>query len=172
MPSIFLRSLQPGTAIQASTADLRGEVFDGTVATINNAIDPVTRSVRVRATLPNPDRLLIAGMFMQVTLVADPRQALAIPEEAIQPVGPKSFVFAAVSRDGKLVATRKEVTIGARQSGYVEVLSGLEEGDKVITEGIIRVREGAELVLREKSMLLPPTSDAGAGTAPGLSAPG
>jgi membrane fusion protein (multidrug efflux system) len=172
VPSIFLRSLKPGTAIQASTADLRGEVFDGVVATINNSIDPVTRSVRVRATLPNPDRLLIAGMFMQVTLVADPRQGLAIPEEAIQPVGPKAFVFAAIERDGKLVATRKEVTLGSRQSGYVEILSGLDEGDKVITEGIIRVREGAEVILRDKAMLLPPTSNAGSGAMPGMSAPG
>lgn len=155
VPSTFLRTLKKGTAIEARTDDLPGEVFEGTIASIDNAIDPVTRSVRVRATLPNPDRLLIAGMFVQVTLLAEPRDALSIPEEAIQPIGPRTYVFVAEDDGGQIVARRKEVTLGLRQEGFVEVKSGLEEGDRIITEGIIRVRDGGPVKIEDKSILEP-----------------
>ncbi|MGB3624295.1 MAG: efflux RND transporter periplasmic adaptor subunit [Henriciella sp.] len=155
VPSTYLRTLEKGTAIEARTDDLPDEVFDGTIASIDNAIDPVTRSVRVRATLPNPDRLLMSGMFVQVTLLAEPRVALAIPEEAVQPVGPRTYVFMIDEEDGQPVARRKEVSLGLRREGYVEVKSGLEEGDRVVTEGVIRVRDGGPVKIEDMSMLEP-----------------
>ena len=155
VPSILLRSVQPGTAIVAETDDLPGEQFVGTVATIDNRIDPVTRAALVRAILPNEDRQLTTGMFMQVTVKADERQSLAIPEESIESVGPEDFVYRVVDEDGGLVARRTQVQIGARQNGYVEVTDGLNAGDKVVTEGLIRVREGASVIVRDKSMLFP-----------------
>lgn len=169
VPSIFLRTLKKGTLIQATTDDFPGEIFEGEVASIDNAIDPITRAVRVRATLPNPDLNLKSGMFVQVALLADARQAYAIPEEAVQPVGPSTFVFVVANEDGQLIARRKEVTLGLRQESYVEVISGLELGETIITEGIIRVREGATVVIRDPSILLP-KGPAGSGGSAGLSA--
>ncbi|MEL7112274.1 MAG: efflux RND transporter periplasmic adaptor subunit [Pseudomonadota bacterium] len=155
VPSIFTRSIQPGTAIYAETDDLPGEVFEGEIATLDNRIDPVTRSIRARARIPNPEQLLRSGMFMRVTVTAEPRTNLAIPEEAVQPVGPRTFVWRVTPENGKLIARRVEVELGQRANGYIEVVAGLEASDQVITEGIIRVREGSELVLRDKSMLAP-----------------
>ncbi len=165
VPSTFLRTLKKGTAVEARTDDLPGETFTGTISSIDNAIDPVTRSVRVRARLPNPDRRLMPGMFVQVTLVADPRTALSVPEEAIQPIGPRTFVFVVETENGQFVARRKEVALGVRQAGHVEVLSGLEAGELVITEGIIRVREGAPVKIQDKAILLPKAVGAKAGAA-------
>ncbi|MEL7545107.1 MAG: efflux RND transporter periplasmic adaptor subunit [Pseudomonadota bacterium] len=168
VPSLLLRAVQPGTEVVALTDDLPEERFVGTVATIDNRIDPVTRAALVRAILPNEDRTLTAGMFMQVSVNADARESLAIPEESIESVGPEDFVYRVVDENGSLTARRVRVEIGARQDGYVEVTDGLNEGDTVITEGLIRVREGAAVVVRDISMLLPdrPTnaaSTAGAG---------
>lgn len=163
VPSTFLRSLKPGTEIIARTDDLPGEIFTGQIATLDNAIDPVTRSVRVRATLPNPERTLMSGMFMEIIVTANPRQALAIPEEAIQPIGPKTFVFIVDETGGTPVAKRTEVKLGTLEGGYVEVLSGLEKNTPVITDGVIRVRDGSEVVIRDPSMLLPSTTE---GTGP------
>lgn len=163
VPSTFLRSLKPGTEIIARTDDLPGEIFTGQIATLDNAIDPVTRSVRVRATLPNPERTLMSGMFMEIIVTANPRQALAIPEEAIQPIGPKTFVFIVDETGGTPVAKRTEVKLGTLEGGYVEVLSGLEKNTPVITEGVIRVRDGSEVIIRDLSMLLPSTTE---GTGP------
>jgi len=164
VPSIFLRSVKKGTAVRVQTDDLPGMTFEGQVDTVGASIDPVTRSIRVRAILPNPERLLKPGMFMKVTLLADPRRSLAIPEEAIEPVGPNSFVYLAVDKGGQLVAERRQVEIGLRQGGQVEVVSGLSEGDTIVTDGLIRVRDGAPITVRERSVL-----QSGGGAAPGAS---
>lgn len=163
VPSTFLRAVSPGTAIVAETDDLPGERFEGTVATLDNRIDPITRSVRARASLPNSDLLLRSGMFMRVTVTAEPRRNLAIPESAIQPVGPQTFVWRVSEEEDSLVARRVLVELGQRSNGYVEVRSGLDTGDRVITEGIIRVREGAPIVIRDRSLLEPSTMARGNG---------
>lgn len=158
VPSIFLRSLKPGAKITARTDDLPNMDFEGVIATIDNAIDPVTRSVRVRATLPNPERILMSGMFMEIILIADPRSSLAIPEEAVQPVGPKTFVFKVDGTVTPPVVERVEVKLGPKQGGYIEVLSGLEKQDRVVTEGVIRIRDGSEIKIEDKSLLSPTKS--------------
>lgn len=163
VPSLFTRSIQPGTAIVAETDDLPGEIFEGTIATLDNRIDPVTRSIRARAKLPNPEQLLRSGMFMRVTVTADPRTSLAIPEAAVQPIGPRTYVWRVTPEDNTLKARRAEVQLGQRADGYIEVMSGLEAGDKVIVEGIIRVREGTEIRLQDRSLLAPESSVAGSG---------
>lgn len=159
VPATRLFAVQRGTQIFAETDSLRGEVFRGEVTSLNNTIDPETRSVRVRATLPNERRLLKTGMFMRVVVEADPRQALAVPEQAIQPVGPRSFVFIV---DPEGVARRQEITIGARYNGLVEVTDGLADGDRVITEGVIRARDGQPVRIID-SILRPPLEATGAG---------
>lgn len=171
VPSVAIRDVTPGLRIEATTDDFPGEVFVGEVQHVDNAIDPITRSVIIRAQIPNDEQALRAGTFMSVILEAAPGRGLAIPEEAIQPIGPKSYVFAAVPEGDGFVARRHEVTLGQRQDGVVQVLTGLEQGDRVITEGIIRVREGSAIVIREKTLLLPdgpsqqPSSAAAGGSA-------
>ncbi len=161
IPSLFLRSAVPGTEITAQSDDLPGETFRGTITTLNNRIDPVTRSVTARATLPNDDRLLRSGMFMRVLVRAAPRRALAIPEEAVQPLGPKTYVWRLVDEDGQNIVRRAEVQLGSRAAGYIEVISGLSRGDIIVTEGIIRVREGAAVIIKDKSMLEPGSAKSG-----------
>lgn len=167
VPSIFTRSIQPGTTIIAQTDDLPGETFTGEIETLDNRIDPVTRSIRARATIPNEDRLLRSGMFMRVSVRAEPRTSLAVPESAVQPVGPRTFVWRVTPENDVLKARRIEVQLGQRANGYIEVLSGLAAGDQVITEGIIRVREGSELKVEDKRLLDPGGSAASSGPASG-----
>lgn len=163
VPSIFTRSIQPGTAIIAETDDLPGERFEGVIETLDNRIDPITRSIRARAKIPNADLLLRSGMFMRVTVTANPRTSLAIPEAAVQPIGPKTYVWRVSPEDGTQKARRVEVELGQRADGFIEILSGLASGDQVITEGIIRVREGSEIRLQDRSLLAPAGSLAGGG---------
>lgn len=165
VPSTFLMALKPGLEVAAASGDLPGVSFTGTVTAVDNAIDPVTRSVRVRALVPNTDGLLKAGMFINVTLLADPREALSVPEEALQPIGPRTFIWTVAAGDRGPVARRVEITPGQRQNGRVEVIAGLKAGDKVISEGAIRVRECAPVVVRDKSLLTPPGAASGASPA-------
>lgn len=155
VPSIFLRLMGPGTEVTAKTDDLPGQTFAGTVSSVDNAIDPVTRTVMVRATLPNPDRTLVSGMFMDITARADARRVPAVLEEAVQPVGPRNFVFIVEDRDGTDVAVRKEVQLGIHQDGYIEVKSGVDAGVRIVTDGIIGVRDGGLVKIQSPDMLKP-----------------
>ena len=97
-----------------------------------------TRAVTVRALLANEDGALKPGMFLNVALANDERESLIIPEQALTPEAERQFVF--VVADGK--AQRREVRIGARRPGSVEVLAGLSAGEQVIVEGTQKVRDG------------------------------
>jgi membrane fusion protein (multidrug efflux system) len=155
IPSTFMASLKPGLEIEASSGDLPGRTFKGTVASINNSVDPVTRSVRVRAMIPNEDGALKAGMFVAVTLLAEPREALSVPEGALQPSGPETFIWTVSDGAQGPVANRVKIEVGLRQQGRVEVLAGLEPGQRVVTEGALRLREGAAIKVQDKSILKP-----------------
>jgi membrane fusion protein, multidrug efflux system len=128
-----------GQTVVATAAAYPDRRFEGTVSSIDSRIDPAGRAFKVRATLPNDDLALPAGMYMHVTLQLDARVAVLVPETAIVPVGGKSYVY--VISDG--VAERREVSLGARQPGTVEVAAGVEAGDTVVVSGTQSLRDGA-----------------------------
>lgn len=132
-----------GQTVVATAAAYPDRRFEGKVSSIDSRIDQAGRSFKVRATLPNEDLALPAGMYMHVTLELDSRTAVLVPETAIVPVGGKSYVY--VVRDG--VAEQREVTLGARQPGTVEVAAGLDAGDIVVTSGTQRLRNGAPVTI-------------------------
>lgn len=155
VPSTYLRVLRAGLEVQGTTDDLPGEVFSGAVDSIDNAMDPVTRSVRVRANVPNPTGVLKSGMYMRVNLQAEPRRAPSIPEVALQPRGPETFVWVADMSGEIPVARRVKIEPGLRMDGRVEVVSGLSPDQMIVTEGTMRLREGSPLKIEERTILQP-----------------
>jgi membrane fusion protein (multidrug efflux system) len=131
--------LAPGVAITARTAAYPDQAFDGRIAQVDSRVAAGTRTVRVRAILPNGDEKLRPGMLMSVEIRSNPREALAIPEAAIIDEADGALVFALAPRQGRLVAVRTPVRTGARTGGFIEVLSGLREGQQVVTEGVQRL---------------------------------
>jgi membrane fusion protein (multidrug efflux system) len=146
VPENFLAGLREGLKVSTTAAAFPDREFIGTVTGIDSRIDPVTRSVTVRAAIPNADLALKPGMFLNVTLARDEREALMVPEAALVPEQSRQFLF--VIEDGR--AIRREVRIGARQPGRVEIVSGLEVGEQVIVEGTQKVREGSEVHVVER----------------------
>lgn len=140
VPSIYAVDLKPGLEITARTDDLPDREFTGALTSVNNAIDPVTRAVRVRATLPNEKGELKAGMFMTVDLRSEPRQSLFVPEISVVAEGPSTFVFVVDQSVQPSLARKTKLELGVRERGYAEVLSGLEPGDMVVTDGILKLR--------------------------------
>jgi membrane fusion protein (multidrug efflux system) len=138
VPENDLASLREGLAIEAGSAAYPERRFAGRVLSIDSRIDAITRAVTVRAAVPNADGALRPGMFVNVTLTRDRREAIVIPEEALVPEQDRQFVF--VVADG--VASKREVRIGARRPGRVEVASGLEVGERIVVEGTVKVRDG------------------------------
>ena len=143
----FLATLRPGLNVSAHTTAYPDETFVGEVMSIDSRVDPATRAVTVRAHIPNPEGRLSPGMLMTVELVTDRRESLILPEAALVPLGQRQYVFV-IDEAGK--AQRVEVQIGRRRPGDVEVLSGVGEGDRVVVEGTIRIKPGAEVkIVRE-----------------------
>lgn len=148
VPATFLTTLQPGLPIVARSAALGNQTFRGTVASIDNRIDPVTRSIVARALIPNPDGVLRPGLLMSVELFKRPREAVVIGEEALLPVGRENFVLV-VEQDGDTsVVRRRKVEVGGRRPGSVEILSGLEHGERVVSHGGLRIRDGQEVTIQ------------------------
>lgn len=143
VPETFLGSTRAGLEIQARASAYPETQFVGTVATVDTRVDPETRSVAVRALLPNAKGLLRPGMFLTVNLIRERIDALLLPEQAMVPEQDRQFVFVVV--DGK--ALKRAVVIGRRQPGIVEVVSGIAVGDQVIVEGTLKVRDGAPVTL-------------------------
>ena len=148
-----LSKIAPGQPVIARSRAYPGTVFEGEVSVVDNEVDPVTRSIRVRAILPNPDHLLRPGMLMTVEVAASQRQALVIPEEALLPQGGQQFVMLAVDGDAGLVAEKRQVRIGQRQPGQVEITDGLEAGERVITHGNFRVQAGQAVRVEAEQQL-------------------
>jgi membrane fusion protein (multidrug efflux system) len=138
VPEIFLSTLQPGLAVQARSTAYSDTTFEGRVASIDTRVDPTTRSVAIRALIDNRDGRLRPGMFMTVKLVRPEGLALMLPEQAIVPENEQHFVY--VVADGK--AQKREVKIGRRRPGEVEVLQGLSADDGVVVDGTLNLRDG------------------------------
>jgi membrane fusion protein (multidrug efflux system) len=118
--------------------------FPGTVYAIEPSVDATTRSLRMRATCPNRDGVLVPGMFANVELIVrSVPDALAVPSIAIIPElgGKKVFVY----EDGR--ARPRAVETGIRTENEVEITSGLDEGDLVITSGVLQLQPGLEVEL-------------------------
>ncbi len=135
----FITLLKPGQTIHAEVAAYPGEAFAGKVASVDTRVDPATRSVKVRAELPNDGRKLKPGMLMSVMLTVGEHDGLSVPESAIVAQGGKRFVFR-IGAENK--AERVEVVTGLVLPGTVEIISGLNEGDRVISGGVNKVRPG------------------------------
>ncbi len=152
VPENVVSSLREGLAVRASAPAFPGRTFTGKVASIDSRGDMTTRSVTVRALLSNEDGALKPGMFLNVMLANDERDALVIPEEALSPESERQYVF--VVNDGKV--ERREVRIGGRRPGSVEVVGGLNAGEQVIVEGTQKVRDGATVRVAERTSDQPP----------------
>jgi membrane fusion protein, multidrug efflux system len=141
VPDMNLAALHPGQSVVTHTSAYPGRDFAGKVLSIDSRIDPATRAVTVRALLPNRDGALKPGMFLTVDLAKEQRSALMVPEESLVPEQARMFVY--VQKGDAVI--KREVRLGRREVGRVEITEGLSEGDRIVTEGSIKLRDGAKV---------------------------
>ncbi|MEO8467083.1 MAG: efflux RND transporter periplasmic adaptor subunit [Gammaproteobacteria bacterium] len=139
VPETMLFIVRRGLPVAARATGLPDRVFTGVVTNMDSRVDPVTRSIAVRAELPNTDGMLRQGMFLTVALKAEASPTLLVPEEAIVPERGKAYVF--VVQDN--VVQRREVRTGKRKPGSVEIIDGLHENEHVVVEGTQNIRDGS-----------------------------
>jgi len=139
LPETYARDLSPGKAIRVRVDAFPGETYDGEIYVIDPRVDVTTRTLLLRARIPNKENKLRPGMFASAVIeLARRENAVLVPEQALVPSGQDQFVFRIV--DGK--ATRTKVQVGVRRKGDVEILAGVQPQEMIVTAGHQKLRDG------------------------------
>jgi len=145
VPERYAERLQRGQKVSFRVAALSGQVFEGTVDFVDPSIQLPGRTILVKALVPNPRHQLQPGMFVELELATAVRPgAVVVPEDAIVAVQGATFVW--VVKEGK--ADRRDVEIGVRTPGFVEIRSGVTGGEQVVVGGQERLAPGLPLMPR------------------------
>ncbi len=148
VPERHISQIAIQQAIQISTQAYPGKSFTGKIMAINPSLDNDTRSLKVRAQIENPAKLLRPGMFAQVQIQSgSPATVLTLPDTAISynPYG--NAVFLIETTDKGLIVKNRQVVTGQSREGRVEIISGLKLGDQVVSAGQVKLRNGMTVII-------------------------
>jgi membrane fusion protein, multidrug efflux system len=146
----------PGQKVKLRVDALPGEVFEGTINAIDPMIDMQTRTLKAQALLPNPGERLLPGMYAQVTVIRpDAEKVIAVPVSSVSyaPYGDSVFVIEKMKgQDGHeyLGARQQIVSLGRKRGDRVALTAGLKSGERVVTSGVFKLRNGSEVKIDEK----------------------
>ena len=140
VPETYVSILKPGLKAEISSSAFKKN-FKGSIETISSRIDPSTRSILSRVLVDNSNFEIIPGQLMTVKVIYDEINQIGVPESSVTIQGSTDFVYTVNDN----TAEKKNIEIGKRNFGKVSVLSGINEGDLVITEGVSKVRNKAKI---------------------------
>ena len=140
VPENYVGVLKSGLKADVTSSAYK-KVFKGKIETISSRIDPSTRSILSRIIVDNSNFEIIPGQLMTVKIIYDEKNQIGVPESAVTIQGNTAFVYT-VNED---TAEKKNIEIGKRNFGKVSVISGLNEGDLVISEGVSKVRDKGKI---------------------------
>ena len=142
IPENYSSLLEKGLPIEARVSSFKNKIFIGEIDFISSRINADTRSLLTRIKVDNSNLELISGSLLEVSIMLNMRDALAVPDTSIIMEGEKAFVYK-VSPEN--IANKVEVRIGNRNEGKIEILSGLNEGDIIVAEGLKKVFPRAKI---------------------------
>ena len=137
VPEIYLKILKPGLIAEVRS-DAFNKIFYGKIDSVSSRVDPSTRSVLASITVDNKNLELVPGMLLDIQIIYNETQEIGVPENSLLIQGNTAFAYK-VLEDNTI--EKIEVKIGKRNYGKVSILDGLSEGDKIVKEGISKVRD-------------------------------
>ena len=137
VPEIYLKILKPGLVAEV-ISDAFDKIFYGKIDSVSSRVDPSTRSVLASITVDNKDLELVPGMLLDIQIIYNETQEIGVPENSLLIQGDTAFAYK-VLEDNTI--EKIEVKIGKRNYGKVSILDGLSVGDKIVKEGISKVRD-------------------------------
>lgn len=144
IPEAHAAQVRAGQKVEITVDAFPGRAFEATVYAVDPRIDEDTRTVLLRAHSTNPSGELRPGMFARVRLELERHEnAVLVPEQALVPMGKDIFVYRIV--DGKAAMTK--VDIGQRRNAMVEIVKGVSTGDRVVTAGQMKIRDGTPVAV-------------------------
>lgn len=143
LPERYLPTIKLGQSIIAVNSAYVNQEFTGKISSIDTRINPTTRSLKVRATIPNENLALRPGMLLTIELVRQVETLLQLPESSIIPIEDEHYIFA-INNQAQ-TAYRKKITIGRRLPGMVEVVDGVDLNELIVIEGALKLRDGTKI---------------------------
>ena len=142
IPESYSPFIKKGLPVEAKVSSYGNKVFKGKVDFISSRINADTRSLLCRIRINNKDLELLSGSLLEITVKFNLRDALSVPDTSIMMEGEKSYIYKVSNKN---ITNKTEVKIGSRSDGKVEILSGLNEGDQIVAEGLKKVRPQGEI---------------------------
>jgi RND family efflux transporter MFP subunit len=141
-PEAVAVTLRPGATVRFVTATFPDDRFEARIRTVGAALDPQTRTVPVRAVVPNVHRRLLPGMFVNVAVeVSPPTSGVRVPDAAVQLLDERPVVFVArPGAAGAVTFERRDVALGAKADGRTQIVKGVAPGELVVHEGAFAVK--------------------------------
>ena len=142
IPESYAPFIKKGLTVEAKVSSYGDKVFKGKIDFISSRINADTRSLLSRISIKNENLELLSGSLLEITVKFNVRDALSVPDTSIMMEGEKSYIYKVSDEN---VTNKTEVDIGLRSDGRVEILSGLNEGDQIVAEGLKKVRPRAKI---------------------------
>jgi len=142
IPETFASFIKKDLPAKVRFSGRKNKIYEGIIYAVSSRINAETRSLLTRVMIKNENSELIPGSLLEITINYNERSSLGIPDTSMMIEGSKSYVYK-VSEDN--IANKTEIEIGIRNSGFIEIISGLDEGEVVVAEGLKKVRPRGEI---------------------------
>ena len=147
IPEIYAGVIKKGLSVEAKFSAYKNKTYKGNINSVASRVDAQTRSILVRAKIENENSEIIPGSFLEIEIFYNDKDSLSIPDTSIMYEGTKKFVYKIMEKD---IIKKTEIETGIRSKGNLEVLGGLNKGDKIIAEGLTKVRPNMKVKVINK----------------------
>ena len=142
IPEVYAGVIRKDLNLKATFSAYKNKIYNGKIESVASRVDAQTRSILARAKINNENSEIIPGSLLEIEILYNEKEALSIPDTSVMYEGSKKFIYKLIESN---TIKKHEVETGVRNMGYVEVISGLAEGDKIIAEGLTKVRPGMKV---------------------------
>jgi len=142
IPEVYAAILKKGLKLNAKFSAYKNKTYKGTIESVASRVDAQTRSILARAKIDNENSEIIPGSLLEIEILYSEKNALSVPDTSIMYEGSQKFIYKIIENN---IIKKVEVETGVRNKGNLEILNGLNEGDKIIAEGLTKVRPGMKV---------------------------
>jgi membrane fusion protein (multidrug efflux system) len=142
IPEVYAAVLKKDLELDAKFSAYKNKIYKGKIESVASRVDAQTRSILARAKINNEGSEIIPGSLLEIEIFYNEKNALSVPDTSIMYEGSKKFIYKIIENN---MIKKAEIETGVRNVGNLEVLSGLNEGDKIIAEGLTKVRSGMKI---------------------------
>jgi len=142
IPEVYASVLKKNLKLNAKFSAYKNKIYKGKIESVASRVDAQTRSILARAKINNEESEIIPGALLEIQIFYNEKNALSVPDTSIMYEGSKKFIYKIIEEN---IIKKTEIETGVRYMGSVEILTGVYEGDKIIAEGLTKVRPGMKV---------------------------